>query len=242
MTIVFTIVIFFVFGIILIFIHLVSSKKMAQKTLRYLILWYGKLIIYGFARPLVTVRFIDSSNEIRSKGPCVYVANHRSASDAFLMGVLSGELVQVVNLWPFKIPILGLCANLAGYLNIRNMPFNDFSNQCKHLFAQNVSIIGFPEGTRSTSSQTGPFHGALFRVAKENKVNIVPICILGNEDKPRRKSLIINPGEIQIHKLAAIDYNEYQDMSDYELKNHVRTQIQTFLDKQTNIDKQAGSI
>ena len=216
---------------------------MAQKVLRYLILGYGKIIIYGFARLLVTVRFIDSSNGVRAggeersengkqaKSPCVYVVNHRSASDAFLVGVLSGELVQVVNLWPFKIPILGLCAKLAGYLNIRNMPFNDFSNECKKLFAQNVSIIGFPEGTRSTSSQMGPFHGALFRVAKEHKVKIVPLCILGNEDKPKRKSLIINPGKIEIHTLAAIDYNEYQDMNDFDLKNHVRTQIQTFIDK-----------
>ncbi len=163
MMVVFTIAMFFVFGVMMIVIRLFSSQRIAQKTLRFLIVCYGRTIIYGFARLLVTVKFIDSSQGKTAQDPCVYVANHRSASDAFLMGVLSGEFVQVVNLWPFKIPILGLCAQLAGYLNIRNMPFDDFLIECKQLFDQKVSLIGFPEGTRSESSQMGPFRSSLFR-------------------------------------------------------------------------------
>ncbi len=230
MVVVFTIAIFFIFGIMMIVIRLFSSQRIAQKTLRFLIVCYGRTIIYGFARLLVIVKFIDSSKGKTAQDPCVYVANHRSASDAFLMGVLSGEFVQVVNLWPFKIPILGLCAQLAGYLNIRNMPFDDFLIQCKQLFDQKVSIIGFPEGTRSGSSQMGQFRSSLFRVAKENKLKIVPLCILGNEDKPKRNSLKINPGRIEIHKLPALEHHEYQCMTGFELKNHVRTIIQTFID------------
>jgi len=230
MVVVFTIVIFFVFGIMIIVIRLFGSQRIAQKTLRFLILYYGKTIIYGFARLLVTVKFVDSSKGKTAQDPCVYVANHKSASDAFLVGVLSGEFVQVVNLWPFKIPILGLCAQLAGYLNIRNMPFDDFLIECRQLFDQKVSIIGFPEGTRSGSSQMGSFRSSLFRVAKENKLKIVPLCILGNEDKPKRNSLKINPGRIEIHKLPALAYHEYQHMTGFELKNHVRTIIQTFID------------
>lgn len=230
LVVVFTIVIFFVFGMMMILIRLFSSRRTAQKTLRFLIVCYGRTIIYGFARLLVTVKFVDSSRGKTAQDPCVYVANHRSASDAFLMGVLSGEFVQVVNLWPFKIPILGLCAQLAGYLNIRNMPFDDFLIECRQLFDQKVSIIGFPEGTRSGSSQMGTFRSSLFRVAKANRLKIVPLCILGNEDKPKRNSLKINPGKIEIHKLPALAYDEYGHMTGFELKNHVRTIIQTFID------------
>ncbi|MCP4106696.1 MAG: 1-acyl-sn-glycerol-3-phosphate acyltransferase [Desulfobacteraceae bacterium] len=183
----------------------------------------------------VKVKFIDSSEGRHADNPCVYVANHRSASDAFLMGVLFGEFVQIVNLWPFKIPILGLCADLAGYLSIRSMSFDNFEKECKKLFSQKVSIIGFPEGTRSGSSQMGQFHSALFRVAKDNSLKIVPLCILGNGDKPERKSLKIYPGIVEIHKLAAIGFDEYKDLNYFELKNHIRGKMQTFIDQHSEL-------
>ncbi len=232
----FTIDFFLFFGIILTLIHLLFSKKKAQKSLRFLIVCYGRIIIYGFARILVKVKFIDSTGGKIAHDPCVYVSNHRSASDAFLMGVLPGEFVQIVNLWPFKLPILGLCAQLAGYLSVRSMSFETFSEECKKLFSQKVSIIGFPEGTRSNSSQMGQFHSTLFRVAKDNKLKIVPVIILGNEDKPTRKSLIINPGKIEIHTLPSIDFTEYDNLSSFELKNHVRDKMQAFIDIRGDIN------
>jgi 1-acyl-sn-glycerol-3-phosphate acyltransferase len=232
--ILFTIIFFSIFVIVLLFIRIFTSKRIAQKTLRFLIVCYGRIIIYGFIRILVNVKFIDTSADKKPTYPCVYVVNHRSASDAFLMGVLPGEFVQIVNLWPFKIPILGICAHLAGYLSVRSMPFDDFSDECKTLFSQNVSIIGFPEGTRSLSSKMGQFHSTLFRVAKENKLSIVPLCILGNKDKPKRNSLIINPGNVEIHNLSAINYDEYENLDSFELKNHVRNIMQTFIDNNKN--------
>ncbi len=233
LVITFTIDAFFFFGIILIFIRIFSSQRVAQKVLRFLIVCYGRIIIYGFARILVKVEFIDSSQGRHAHDPCVYVSNHRSASDAFLMGVLPGEFVQIVNLWPFKLPILGLCARLAGYLSVRSMPFDDFSKECKKLFSNNISIVGFPEGTRSSSSQMGQFHGTLFRVAKENQLKIVPLCILGNEDKPLRGSLKIIPGSVEVHKLPAIGYKEYKDLSNFKFKQYIRKKMQIFIDQRT---------
>ena len=49
----------------------------------------------------------------------IFVCNHRAASDAFLMCVLPVEAVQVVNTWPFHLPVLGRFARMAGYLNIK---------------------------------------------------------------------------------------------------------------------------
>ena len=231
----FTIDFFLFFGLILIFIHIIFSKKAAQKTLRFLIVCYGRIIIYGFARLLIKVKFIDSSQGKNAEDPCVYIANHRSASDAFLMGVLPGEFVQIVNLWPFKIPILGLCAKLAGYLSVRSMPFDKFSNECKKLFSQKISIVGFPEGTRSTSSKIGHFHSTLFRIAKDNKLKIVPLILLGNQDKPKRGSIKLNPGNVEIHKLPAIDYTEYKDLTSFELKNYTRKKMQQFIDQHPEV-------
>ncbi len=232
--IVYTIIFSSIFVVILFFIRFLTSKRIAQKALRSIIVRYGTIITDYFARLLVKVKYIDSSKNITAKDPCVYVANHRSASDPFLLGHLGGEFVQIVNLWPFKIPILGICANLAGYLSVRSMSFDDFSCECKILFSQKVSIIGFPEGTRSNSSKMGQFHSTLFRVAKQNQLKIVPLCIFGNHDKPKRKSLKINPGNIEIHTLPAINPDEYNNFSSFELKNYVREKMQIFIDQHNN--------
>lgn len=231
--IIFTITVFFVFLVVMIFIRILTSKRTAQKTLRFLIVCYGRIIIYGFAKLLVNIKFIDSSQGKTAKDPCVYISNHRAASDAFLMGVLPGEFIQIVNLWPFKIPILGLCAKLAGYLSVRSMSFETFSRECKELFSDKISIVGFPEGTRSSSSQMGQFHTTLFKVAKENSLQIVPLCILGNDDKPKRGSLIINPGYVEVHKLEAIGPTEYENLNDFQLKKYVRDKMQTFINSHT---------
>ncbi len=229
----FTIIIFTVFFVVMLFIRLFTSKRIAQKILRSLIVWYGRIIIYGFAKLFVNIKFIDSSEGKTAEDPCVYISNHRSASDAFLMGVLPGEFVQIVNLWPFKIPILGFCAKLAGYISVRSMSFEAFSQECKALFLDNISIVGFPEGTRSSSPQMGQFHTTLFKVAKENSLKIVPLCILGNDDKPKRNSFIINPGTVEVHKLGAIGPTEYENLNDFQLKNYVRDKMQIFIDYHT---------
>jgi len=228
---IFTILYSSVFVVVLFFIRFLTSQRTAQKTLRFLIVCYGRIIIYGFAKILVTVRFITQSDKQNLTDPCIYIVNHRSASDAFLMGVLPGEFIQIVNLWPFKIPILGLCARLAAYLSVRSMSFEDFSTKCKKLFDQKISIVGFPEGTRSLSSKMGQFHSALFRVAKNYQLPIVPICILGNKDKPKRNSFVINPGLVELHQLSVIAYDDYKDLDSFELKNHVRKTMQTFIDQ-----------
>ena len=229
----FTITIFFIFLVVMFFIRIFTSQRTAQKTLRFLIVCYGRIIIYGFAKLLVKVKLIDSSQGKTAKDPCVYISNHRAASDAFLMGVLPGEFIQIVNLWPFKIPILGLCAKLAGYLSVRSMSFETFSKECKDLFSDKISIVGFPEGTRSSSSQMGQFHTTLFKVAKENSLKIIPLCILGNDDKPRRGSLIINQGNVEIHKLGAIGPSEYENLNEFQLKNYVRDKMQKFINSHT---------
>jgi 1-acyl-sn-glycerol-3-phosphate acyltransferase len=212
-------------------VRIFRPRRVVLRLLRRFIVWYGKTVIFGLGRILGRVRFIDSSMERRAEDPCVYVVNHRAASDAFLMGVLPGEFVQVVNIWPFKLPILGVCAKLAGYISIREMPFDQFIELTRSLAEQKVSIVSFPEGTRSGSSRIGHFHSGVFRAAVANGLSVVPVCILGSEDKPSRGSLLIQPGEIHVHMLPAIHPSEYQGMNAFAFKNHVRQTMQEFVDR-----------
>ncbi len=206
--------------IFIFFLSLFMPRRIVMKRFRRAISWYGRgVTLLPF--PLIKVRYENHSKN-NSQEPYIFVCNHRAASDAFLMSVLPHEAVQVVNTWPFRIPVLGFFARLAGYLNIKMMPHELFLEKALKLLEEKVSIIFFPEGTRSGGRGIGNFHGSAFRLALQAKVAIVPLCISGNENIPPRGSLLMRPGTIRVRRLSAISWRDYKDLNIFSLKNKVR--------------------
>jgi 1-acyl-sn-glycerol-3-phosphate acyltransferase len=198
---------------------LFSSRRGAMKRFRRAISWYG-LIIMAIPYPFIKIRCV--SQECNDPGdPYIFICNHRSASDAYLIGALPYELVQIVNVWPFRIPVLGKYAQWAGYLNIRMMPPEEFSQRAGQLLKEGVSVVFFPEGTRSTTLAMGSFHGSAFRLALASKVPVVPLCISGSETIPPKGSALLHPGTIRINRLPAITWDEYKDLTPFAFKNRV---------------------
>ncbi len=199
--------------------RLFLSHRRTMKRFRRSISVYGKLITM-VPYPWIKLRYEDRGKDA-SDGPYIFVCNHRAASDAFLMCVLPHECVQIVNVWPFRIPVLGLYARFSGYLNIRRMSHEQFMEQATKLLSEGVSIIFFPEGTRSASRTMGSFHGAAFRLALESRASVVPLCITGNENIPPKGSVLLQPGTITVRRLPAITWDEYKDLNAFAFKNRV---------------------
>ena len=195
------------------------SRRKTMKRFRRAINWYG-MVITTSPYPFIKLRY-ETQGTDRLGEPYIFVCNHRSASDAFLMGILPHELVQIVNVWPFRIPILGVYAKLAGYLNIRMIPPEQFMRCATQLLNDGVSIVFFPEGTRSTCRKMGNFHGSAFRLALESKAAIVPLCISGSETIPPKGSPLLRPGIIRVRRLPAIAADEYMNLTAFALKNRV---------------------
>lgn len=198
------------------------SHRAAMHHFRQLIKVYGKIII-SFSRPLVRVAYEEVA--VPPDTACLYVCNHRSASDPFLMAFLPGEIVQWVNTWPFHLPILGQFARWAGYLSVKAMPPEEALARSASLLGQGVSIAAFPEGTRSASRVMGPFHGLVFRLALQTGAPIVPVCISGNENIPHKGSLALSPGIIRIKALPALTRSDYDGFSPFKLKTMVHDRI-----------------
>lgn len=206
--------------IFFVFISLLTPKRFMMKLLRRAIGWWGRgITLIPF--PFIKVCYEDQSKDNTGE-PYIFVCNHRSTSDGFLMSVLTLEGVQVVNIWPFRIPVLGYFARKAGYLNIRMMQAEEFFENALTLLKENVSIIFFPEGTRSGSKKLGNFHSSAFRLALKSKASIVPFCITGNEKILPKGSWLMKPGIIKIRRLPAIQWQDYKDMNVFVLKNRVR--------------------
>ena len=204
-----------------------GNRRKTLWQLRRTISHYGDAIL-KCAWPLVRVKYVDQAPE--EKPPFVFVCNHRSSSDAYLMAVLPFECIQVVNIWPFKIPWLGIVAKIAGYLSVREMPIESFVSSGTQLLNEGTCVITFPEGTRSGSRLMGPFNSSPFRLAQNAGAKIAPLAISGNENIPRRGSLLLRPGIITVYKLPAVKSDDYRDISVFKLKTLVHERIQKHLD------------
>lgn len=194
------------------------SHRSAMRRFRNLIKVYGRVVML-LPYPFVKIEYRDCAASEHT--PCVYICNHRSSSDPFLMAFLPGEIVQVVNKWPFRLPVLGRFARWAGYVSIREMSAEAFFERGKELLSQGVSLAVFPEGTRSMSGVMGPFHGAGFRLAMQCGVPLVPVCLTGTEKTPRKGTLKLLPSHIKIHRLDPVRPEEFQGMGAFKLKSMV---------------------
>jgi len=206
---------------------LIVGHRRGMKLFRRTIAWWSRGILLA-PFPFIKIYYEKDSGDTTAE-PYIFVCNHRSFSDGFLMAVLPVEGVQVVNIWPFKIPVIGFFARHAGYLNIRMMETEEFFDRAGQLLSENVSIIFFPEGTRSGSRKMGNFHSAAFRLALKSKAPIVPLCISGSENIPPKGSLMLRPGTIRVRRLHAITWSEYKEWNVFTLKNRVREMIGTEL-------------
>jgi 1-acyl-sn-glycerol-3-phosphate acyltransferase len=198
---------------------LIPSRRRTLWRIRRAISWYGMVIIAS-GYPFIRLRYEDHGGSDEGV-PYIVICNHRSALDAYLMAFLPHELVQIVNVWPFRIPVLGIVARIAGYLNIRMMPTEQFREKALNLIKDGVTIIFFPEGTRSLNRMMGSFHGSAFRLAMESKAAIVPLCISGCENVMAKGSALLNPGLITIRRMPAIRPEEYENLTAFALKNRV---------------------
>ncbi|MFA7230419.1 MAG: lysophospholipid acyltransferase family protein, partial [Victivallaceae bacterium] len=152
----------------------------------------------------------------------VVVGNHRSGADAFMFGMWPNDLVQIVGDWPFKLPFFGFFAKWGGYYNIRRIAFDEFIRQASDdILKHKVSVVGFPEGTRSRGSEMGQFHGTLFRLATAVKCPVYPFLILGLGAVVNRQ-FSVSPGTVRLYKLPKVNPEQFAAWTPFQLKNYVR--------------------
>lgn len=208
-------------------IALCLSRRRALRMTRRLMQFYGVVAIL-LARPWIRCRVENRSGLDPAKG-CLFISNHQSIADPYLMGLFPNEFIFVSNHWPFRIPILGAFAKLAGFLNIQGLAPEVFFEKAVHLLADGITIFCFAEGTRTHTGALGPFHTTIFRLAIQTRVPIVPVCIAGLYGIIPRGNVLLNPGNVHIHALPALLPCDFEELTPHQLKQKVRNLIATEL-------------
>lgn len=228
-------------GVVL--ISALRGRRVLMRNFRNAIIVYGK-IVTRLGYPLASFELQDRTGlpDLVSGGPYLFICNHRSSSDPFLVSVLPVrcELVQVVNQWPFRLPVLGFFATLAGYLNVNAMPFERFKGLAMKLIADRVSIVFFPEGTRSGGTHMNQFHSSAFKLFLESGTPIIPMCISGNQDIPHKGTLKLMPGRVRVRLLPPLRREDFgPDANAFKVKTAVRAMMERELREMDSLERAA---
>ncbi len=195
-----------------------NRQKIAH-WLRFFILWYGKCIIRLAVFPFIRLTYEDTAPD--ETDPSIIIVNHRSSSDPFLVAALGRESIQMVNGWPMRLPFFGFFARNAEYIDITQTHYDKLRSHIEYILRQGVSVISFPEGTRSGNLTMNQFHGSIFRVAHELKATVTPVCITGNQNIPSR-NFKLSGGHIRIRKLPSLRPETVAGLTPFALKTQVR--------------------
>lgn len=145
---------------------------------------------YVFRKLCVVHQVINPLWRFRTSGvkvadprhPYVVVANHQSFVDMLLISHLPWEMKWLSKEDFFKYPFVGWLMRMAGDIKLvrgRRDSVAQAMDACKDRLGKRVSVMIFPEGTRSTDGELQKFKNGAFRLAIETGSPILPLALDG---------------------------------------------------------------
>jgi 1-acyl-sn-glycerol-3-phosphate acyltransferase len=114
--------------------------------------------------------------------PYVVVANHESNADPFLLSFLPWDMRWIAKEELFRLPVVGKLMKYGGDIPLRRGQRDSVEQmleQCRRTLAAGMSIMMFPEGTRSRTGELLPFKDGAFELAIAAGVPVLPVAISG---------------------------------------------------------------
>jgi 1-acyl-sn-glycerol-3-phosphate acyltransferase len=115
----------------------------------------------------------------------VVVANHESTADPFLLSHLPWDMRWVAKQEIFDLPILGKLMTYGGDIPLRRGQKDsvvEMFAECRRTLEAGMSVMMFPEGTRSKDGKLLPFKDGAFELAIDAGVPILPVALAGTRD------------------------------------------------------------
>lgn len=163
---------------------------------------YMKSVLY--LKPTVDKRIFHKE---RFRKQSVIIANHTSFLDSLTMGMTKSEIVYIVNDWVYKSPVFGKAVKFLGFYPATRGVEKGLAPLETRLGTE-FSVMIFPEGTRSRTSEIGRFHKGAFFMAEELQLPVQPVYIHGNADLLPKGDFIIYDTDCHVYVGEAIDLHD----------------------------------
>ncbi|XP_042521066.1 1-acyl-sn-glycerol-3-phosphate acyltransferase-like [Macadamia integrifolia] len=144
-----------------------------------------------------------------SKTRAIYISNHASPLDIFLiMWLTPTGTVGIAKKEIIWYPLFGQLYVLANHLRIdRSNPssaIESLKQAARAIVGNNLSLIIFPEGTRSKNGRLLPFKKGFVHMAFQSRLPIVPMVLTGTHLAWRKNSLHVRPAPLTVKFLPPI--------------------------------------
>ncbi len=131
----------------------------------------------------------------------VFVANHQSIYDIpCLFWSIPFQLRIIAKESLGRFPMLGPHLKRTGHMLVdRKKPDRSgIFGWASRLTANGLSLIVFPEGTRSRTGMMGKFKGGSIMLAMQAGLPIVPISVIGSRHVMKKGELTTRPGHVRL--------------------------------------------
>jgi 1-acyl-sn-glycerol-3-phosphate acyltransferase len=172
--------------------------------------------------------------------PYIAVSNHESYADIFLISHLPWEMKWLSKQEVFRVPMMGWMMSLAGDIGVRRGQASSRAHaleQIRDRLRKRVSVMVFPEGTRSPTDEMLPFRDGAFRAAIEAGVPILPIVVAGTRHAMARGSLVFRRARAEARVLEPVETAGLGLADTNRLRDEVRHRIQ---EARTQLRKELG--
>ncbi len=167
----------------------------------------------------VDVRGLERLNPARTY---IFVSNHQSIYDIpVIFANLPYELRIIAKESLGSFPFLGWHLRRSGHLLVdRKRPDRaGILGRWRALVKDGLSLIIFPEGTRSADGRLGPFKAGSFLLAIEAKLPIVPVSVDGTRLVMHKGELTTRPGAVRLTlhppvETEALDVSAARDLAE----------------------------
>src|SRR3954468_187075 len=157
--------------------------------------------------PLWQFRYSGTMTQ-NPRRPYVVVSNHESFADILLISYLPWEMKWLSKAELFRIPVMGWMMWLGGGIPVKRgfgPSAVEAMERCRQVLDRRVSVMIFPEGTRSRTKELLPFKDGAFRLAIEAGVPILPLAVSGTGTALPKHGWRFNHSAAEVRVLEPIE-------------------------------------
>lgn len=174
---------------------------------------------------------VEGMENIEPGKSYIVLSNHQAMLDIPLLYVLPFNFKWVSKREVYKIPVFGWVLRMHGDIAIERggaASAKKMINQCDAMLKQGVSIVMFPEGTRTKNGQVQAFQPGAFILAKKSKVDLLPVVIDGTFDalqNSKGKFGIAVPHVFHVKILPPVTPDQIKDLNFNDISERLHDQI-----------------
>jgi 1-acyl-sn-glycerol-3-phosphate acyltransferase len=152
---------------------------------------------------------VEGLEHLDAGRPTLYASNHQSTLDIPVLFVALPVNLRFIAKEQLRwVPLIGWYILMAGHILIdrsnRTRAIASLERAAEEVVRRRISLIVFPEGTRSPDGRILPFKHGSFGLALKARIPVVPVTVEGSAQMMPRRSWRIRPGPIRVRIAAPV--------------------------------------